>query len=368
MKILQIVPGSLQYGVGSLSIKLSEELMTRGHSVKLFCLYNTFGKHEKDFRSRLLIKIYTPIVGDPLYVPPPKLIAEVHREKADIVHVHNMHTLLPAFIASQGRRVSSKLVLQPHYHRYGQNTIRSVFFSVYKAMILPKILKRFNVIIANSKYEYELLRIDFPNISRRVILVPEEYSIDVPMSIKWKPVEPKKILYVGALRSYKNVDIIIRAFKILRERTQGNITLVIVGDGPEREKLQRLAQKLGIYEYIYWKRNLPYDKLLQEYAEASVLISLSTLESFSRVIYEAMAIGTPLVVYNYGVYKELVNKCFAKGVNKLNAIEVANAINEVLDGHFRTSRQYFNNFYKKSYTDLIVNVYQKLVGEDDSRE
>jgi len=363
MKIIQIVPGSLQYGVGKLSIKLSEELIAKGHSVKLFNVCGVPYESKNKYENKPYIKVYTSVISDPFYVPPPRLFLELHRERADIIHVHNVHTLLPALVVLQLRGTSSGLILQPHYHKYGQGIVRNVSFTIFKKIILSKILRSFDIVVANSKHESELLKEDFPDISHKIILVPEEYSVDRFRSIEWNPTVPKRILYVGALRSYKNLDVLMGAFKVLVSKARKDVRLIIIGDGPEREKLRRLAQKLGIFEYTVWKRNLSDIQLIQEYAKASVLVSLSTLESFSRVVYEAMAIGTPLVVYNHGVYKELVSKGLAKGVSRLDVVEVANVISEALNGHFHVRAQWLNslNFKNISYADLIFKVYQKVL-------
>jgi len=316
--------------------------------------------YKEEVMEGILIKKFKPLVGDPLCIPPYKLLADLLNEEGDIIHVNNIHVLLPAFIAMISRRLSGKLILQPHYHRYGQNVIRNFLFSVYKKTVLPTILQQFDVIIANSKYEARCLVEDFPRIASKIILVPEEYSIEVPSSIRWKPSSrPRKILYVGSLRRYKNVDILLYAFKILNTKWK-DLRLVIVGEGQEKKRLLNLAFKLKIQDQITWKGRLSYNELLQEYSEASAVVQLSELESFSRVAHEAIAVGAPLVVYNRGVFRELVEEGLAKGVDKLSAVEVANAINSVLsDWKVETRRC---SFRSASYVDLILRVYEAVIG------
>jgi len=50
------------------------------------------------------------------------------------------------------------------------------------------------------------------------------------------------------------------------------------------------------------------------------------LESFSRVVYEALLVGVPTIVLNFGATEQLVKAGLAEGVNSLNPEEIANAM------------------------------------------
>ena len=364
MKIIQVMPNPPHHrgGVEELVINLSRALTEKQHLVTVFCMDDSLtSTYKEEVMEEILIKKFKPLVGNPLCIPPHKLLTDLLNEEGDIIHVHNIHVLLPAFIARIRRHPSGKVVLQPHYHRYGQNVIRNFLFSVYKKTVLPTILQQFNVIIANSKYEARCLVEDFPRIASKITLIPEKCSVKVPSSIRWKSsLQPRKVLYVGSLRRYKNVDTLLYAFKILNTKWK-NLRLVIIGEGQEKKRLLNLAFKLKIQDQITWKRRLSYNELLQEYSEASAVIQLSELESFSRVAHEAIAVGTPLVVYNHGVFRELVEKGLAKGVDKLSAVEVADAISSVLnDWKVETRRRGFGS---ASYVVLIVRVYKAVIGD-----
>jgi glycosyltransferase involved in cell wall biosynthesis len=357
VKIVHIIPNPLYHGgVETFVGHLCKHIVARGYSVTVCCLNNTLlYQYRVGLKDGVLIKEFKPIVGDPFYIPPHHFVHSLNREDADIIHVHNIHTLLPIFITALKRRPRS-ILLQPHYHRYGQNIVRNVLLSIHKRVLKTVFLRHFDAIIANSKYEKAIFEKDFPNVSSKIVLIPEEYSIALPPDIKWNPSEGKKsILYVGALRKYKNVDILIKAFKILVSK-RSDLDLTIIGNGPEKRKLIKLAQDLGVYDQITWKENLPYDELLQEYARARVLVLLSKLESFSRVAYEAASMGVPLIVYDYGALNEFVQKGFAKGVGSLDYTEVASAVEAIIDVQkpIRKPRQYDGNLY----TDLILKVYE----------
>jgi glycosyltransferase involved in cell wall biosynthesis len=362
MKIVHIMPGSLyQGGVGTLTRFLCESLVMHRHEVTVYYLSKELDHRDiKETEKGVIVKRFNPIIGDPFYMPPHSLTEDLSKENANIIHVHNVNTLLPAYIATLGSQFSRAIILQPHYHRHGQNAVRNLFFSIYKKIFKTVAFQYYDVIIANSQYERITLQKDFPNISSKIALVPEEYSITVPPHVRWKPsVQIKKVLSVGALTKYKNVDSLIRAFKVLTLRRQ-DLELVIVGDGPERERLMTLAHKLEVYDRIKLKKRLLYNELLHEYANANVVVLLSSLESFSRVAHEAIAIGAPLIVYDYGALSELVKEGLAKGVNTLDPKVIAYAINEAINNNRMATRP-TRTLNGGAYTDLIIMIYENLM-------
>jgi glycosyltransferase involved in cell wall biosynthesis len=96
---------------------------------------------------------------------------------------------------------------------------------------------------------------DFPKF-RKVFMIPEGMDVDEVKHVKHDPVEPKRILYVGALRCYKNVDKILEGFAHLIKRGDTQYRLVIVGGGAEYASLVNLAHNLGISSL--WNGNMAY--------------------------------------------------------------------------------------------------------------
>jgi len=363
MRIVQVIPGSLyQGGIGSFVRYLSIDIAKHGHQVSIYCVDNSTYAETDEFKKNISLKVFRYVLGDPFYMPLTDLITSLRTEKADVIHVHNIHTVLPAYLGMLKRCFQGELVLHPHYHVYGQNIVRDLFFKFYKKMLYYHILPNYRAIVVNSNYEEEAFKRDFPHVSSTVILIPEEYLITIPPQLKWVPsLELKKILYVGTLRKYKNVDILFHAFRILNSRRK-DVELHIIGDGPEKEKLIELACKLGIQNKIIMRANLSYDELLQEYANSNVVVLLSRLESFSRVAHEATTIGVPLIVYAQGILCSIVKKGLAKAVYSLDPVEVANAINEVLNGDWKPSHSTLQvSTQKRKYSDLIIKLYEKIL-------
>jgi len=137
--------------------------------------------------------------------------------------------------------------------------------------------------------------------------------------------------------------------------------MVIVGDGPERVSLVNLANSLGVGGLVEWKPQLQRKELLSEYARASVFILLSYLESFSRVVYDALIIGVPVVVLNFGALSHLDVGGFAEGVDSLSREVVAGAMLKSTHNTYTRISSSSDVFLDwKSYANRIVSVYEQL--------
>lgn len=84
------------------------------------------------------------------------------------------------------------------------------------------------------------------------------------------------------------------------------ISLTLVGEGPEREKLERLAARLGISRHVGFAGYLPRERVKDVLARSDAFVLASRLESFGIAALEARAAGVPVVALERGGIKEFV--------------------------------------------------------------
>ncbi|MCP1662289.1 glycosyltransferase involved in cell wall biosynthesis [Methanocalculus sp. AMF5] len=107
------------------------------------------------------------------------------------------------------------------------------------------------------------------------------------------------IIFTGRLIREKHVDLLIRAAALLREELPG-LRLAIIGDGPERQALETLAQEEGIAEAVSFTGFLPtHDAVIAAMKASKVFVLPSTREGFGIVALEAMACGLPVVTVDH---------------------------------------------------------------------
>mgnify|MGYP003856777225 CR=1 FL=1 len=99
------------------------------------------------------------------------------------------------------------------------------------------------------------------------------------------------IVSVGRLFPQKDFETLIKAFKLVRE--QNAAKLVIIGEGPERDKLERLVAMLKLENYVklVGVKTNPFVYL----NNADVFVQSSKWEGFPNVLLEALAVGVPIV-------------------------------------------------------------------------
>ncbi len=110
---------------------------------------------------------------------------------------------------------------------------------------------------------------------------------------------PFRVISSGNLLHWKGTAFGLRAFAQFH-REFPNSEYWIVGDGPERKRLERLADSLQVTDAVRFWRELPRSQLLQKLADCDVLMHPSLHDSGGWVCLEAMAAGRPVVCFDLG--------------------------------------------------------------------
>jgi len=180
-----------------------------------------------------------------------------------------------------------------------------------------------------KKYEAEiregsLLRVAAPVLTNDFFPPPDRWN-------RIPSLEKARILYVGRLSPEKGVHVLIQALAFLRDRHAMEPEVSIIGDGPEREHLEKLSESLKLSK-VKFMGFVPHGAPLAEfYQNADVLIVPSIAEGFGAVIAEAMACGLPVIASDVGGIPTIVRH----GINGLlvppnSAGALADAIKHLL--------------------------------------
>lgn len=163
----------------------------------------------------------------------------------------------------------------------------------------------FDVMVFPSNYNYELFK-RLSNIEERKLrLIYNGVPLPVGETAANHVVQ-KKILYAGRLASDKGVPILLAAWVVLCERFK-DFELVIVGDGVQREFLERYVGDLGISRSVRFLGWLDQEELEGELGDAYLLVVPSVVEEpFGLVAAEAAAKGCPVVASDTGGLSEIV--------------------------------------------------------------
>lgn len=161
--------------------------------------------------------------------------------------------------------------------------------------LIRKLYPKADAIIAISngvKDDLISLRVD-PNkihVIYNPLLISAGLTYTQPPQIPWSE-RRSTIVTVGRLVPSKDHALLLEAFAKVREKLDSK--LIIVGDGPERSRLEKLARDLGIDDDVWftgWRQD-PHSIM----SRCDVFVMTSRYEGFGNVIVEAMACGLPVI-------------------------------------------------------------------------
>ncbi len=104
--------------------------------------------------------------------------------------------------------------------------------------------------------------------------------------------DQKLLLYVGRLAKEKNTQTLFQAFELLRLRDGNKFHLLVIGDGPQRHRVQKLRQHVGNISWISYCTDSA--DLARYYRAADLFVHPGIQETFGLVALESQACGTPV--------------------------------------------------------------------------
>jgi len=282
--------------------RVSDELTKKGHSCTV--LTDTPGNRNTD------AGLNCPVVrvpGSPSYFVGLNLhiLSYLYRVRAseyDVVSIHGYHTLMSLGCACVCVAKKIPYVFSSYYHGKGHSALTNAFFKAY-GILGKRIIDRSEKTICISNYERDILVSDL-NVSPARLEVIAQGVGSINTGKKVRKDGSIRLLYVGYLRKYKGIEYILQAVRVLKSRYHANIGLDVIGTGEDGEYLKNVARTLGISAEVNWLSPVPENELYQRYAEADMLLLLSSAESYGLVVSEALSSGTPCIVANTSALSE----------------------------------------------------------------
>jgi glycosyltransferase involved in cell wall biosynthesis len=135
---------------------------------------------------------------------------------------------------------------------------------------------------------------------RNPVAVPRDLEEREALRVRHGMAGPT-LVYAGRLAPQKSVDTALAAVS----RVDG-VSLVVAGDGAERDRLRRQAARLGLDGRIRFLGALPRHEVFELLRAADASILTSTWENFPHVVVESLAVGTPVLATDVGGVREAV--------------------------------------------------------------
>jgi glycosyltransferase involved in cell wall biosynthesis len=223
--------------------------------------------------------------------------------KVDVVEGSNVICYLPAFLIAKIKKAVAVAwvadILGPDWRHFGWLTGSLGWSLEWLSFRLP-----WDQVIALSQQTKKKLVAGRVNPERIRVIYP---GIDQgEFTLPGKKRAGAIICMIARLVAYKRVADGVKLTAELASELAG-LKLLVIGAGPEKRRLAKLAQNLGVAGRIYWKSRLPRKKLVQALKSCRVLCHLSVVEGFGLVMLEAVAAGLPYVAYATPINQEVTD-------------------------------------------------------------
>lgn len=190
------------------------------------------------------------------------------------------------------------------------------------------------------------------------------YSIPNPLPkipTKKSKLDTKNLISVGRLVKEKDYELLINIMEEVHKKSP-EIKLVLVGDGPEKEKLKKLISEKNLKSCIALAGVLPQEKIVKYYYNSSLFVMTSKTEAFGLALSEAMSYGLPCIALSRasGARAQIKNDT---GILIENPSEMPDKIIETLNNKTQL-KAYQNNInkYIDSYDKTnVLKSWQKVL-------
>jgi len=305
MRIAQVTPLYHPYigGVEMVVQNISEKMVEEGHQVDVITV-DLGGKCQ----AREVIngvQVYRFPRTGPFYYA--RGIADhllSNSTNYQLVHAHNLHTFIPHLTVNTLKQSKTcPIVVSGHYHGRGSSLITNQLLRLYRPFI-KKFLSLVEGVFCVSNYEAELITRHFNIAGDLIHVIPNGVPVKAIARAKGHQKPGKILLAVSRLEKYKNIQLAIRSMPYLPL----DYSLVIIGDGPYRQHLIRLARSLKLNGRVQFLGRLPNEEVYQWYATSDLVLNLSNLEAFGLTVLEGLAAGKPVLVNRRTALAELAQR------------------------------------------------------------
>lgn len=355
-------------GSGVVATELGIALSKRGHEVH-FITYKQ--PVRLDYLSHK-IRYHEVIVPEyPLFHYQPyelalssKLVTVIKKHNIDILHVH--YAIPHAYAGYMAKQILQDdgiyIPMMTTLHGTDITLVGShsfykpaVNFSINQSEVVTSVsnnlkddtLKMFNITkeihVVPNFIEFKNVKKEFQDCQRHLMANPDE----------------RIITHISNLRPVKRIEDVIRIFYLIQDKVKSK--LIIIGDGPDREKASEIAHQLGVRDKImFLGKSNEIERIL---CFSDLFLLPSEKESFGLAALEAMAYKVPVISTNSGGLPEVNKQGYSGFLSDVGNIDemASNAISILQNEKKLTlfKEQAYENS-KQFDINQIVTIYEKL--------
>ena len=370
MRILHLISSGGLYGAETMVVALSRQLQEQGHKSLVGVFHNLHSPH-------IEVADHARFHGVPVELLPcngrldaravKKLRRVIREQEINAIHTHGYKADVYGYAANLGLRTP----MLSTCHTWYDNDLAAYLYGVLDR----RILRRFDMTIAVSEAVADALRAAGVSPEKIRIInngIDLESLNSKAATLRTELNTKKKIVGVVArLAPEKGIEHLLKAATEVLQKRQ-DVLFTIVGDGPDRRKLETMAQELGIAAHVIYtgaRSDMP-----GVYASLDVLVQPSLKEGLPMTLLEALASRRPAVATRVGAVPRVVlHEKTGLLVEPADSRALAAAIVRLLQddalrqrvgeaGHARVRENFSSQAMARNYLDLYQSVAQKQNG------
>ena len=264
----------------------------------------------------------------------PKIALAALTMDYDVLHVNGMNpglTDLAVFFAKLRRK---PVVVT--YHNDAETHIWGLLgrlATVGYAVVARFALRFANVVVCTTlSYASTSRVVKYSKDRLKIIPLGVDTGVYGRSDLNGPSADSKRLLFVGQLKQYKGLHVLLESISTLIKQGY-NVTLDVVGTGPESGRLKRRVDELALGTHVSFKGNVDEASLASLYAncKAFVLPSLNRREAFGLVLLEALAAGKPIIASDVPGVNEVVTRAGGFLARPNDPVSLASTIRRALD-------------------------------------
>ena len=372
-------------GVSTSVAMLKRALEKKGHTVYVVTVSNNALKYEYDEKEHI---VKVPGIPTGIYdyrlsrIYPLTMINTMKNWNLDVIHSHTEFGIgiLARLFAKQ---FNIPLVHTYHtlYEDYTHYITHGYFEKSSKKVVeyLTKFYcdKTANELIVPTNKIYKLFKEKY-EFEKNIHIIPTGIEVErfftenvdksyVQILKKRLKIQKKDfvILFVGRLASEKNVEFLLKATQKLVKK-YSNIKLLIVGDGPDKEKYEDLVEKLAISKNVIFNGKAAWEEMPFYYHCADIFATASTTETQGLTVIEAMASSVVPICINDSsflgtVTHELNGLIFNTEKEFIEEVLKLYLDKKLLERYSSQARIQAEHCSSKSYAERVLEVYNRAI-------
>lgn len=264
--------------------------------------------------------------------------------KPDIIHVHcGLYGGIVAKLIKEKHNIPyvitehSSIVMNHLLDDYHKKLLKEAYNNSDKLISVGGKLKEAMEVYTNKKI------VVIPNIVDTSVFKYEANKRDLIF----------KFVSVSMLKPDKNIELLLKAFENTFKNRE-EIGLMVIGDGPERSKLEELAEELGIKKQVEFlgavdRRNLP-----QYLQKASAFALPSNYETFGVAYIEALACGLPIITTKCGGPEDFYEEKLGYIIPKGDMQALSSAMSDMVINYDRFKKDEISKYIKKKFSKKVI--------------